>query len=243
MRILRQAGVSRPGGGGWGGASVCGKNAAGGFRRNGITNGTAKTPSACGRCNAGMRRNGNRSVGPNPRDASDTRRQNASGENGGHLSPQRRPKTRPSPRTRLRSLARGHAAKKFSEAFCDRPGCYEPVRESRCAPASYCGDDCRAAMRRVRDRERKSLRRKTEAGRFKRRLEYQAAWAQRREGHVASGATAGGLSSARSGAKAHTVLFYRYGNDPALNLSVPTEVTVHDPQTDSGSRPRAPPAP
>ena len=132
--------------------------------------------------------------------------------------------------------------RKIPEVFCDRPGCYEPPRDSPRTPASYCSDDCRAAMRRVRDRERKSLRRKTEAGRFKRRLEYRAAWAQRRKGHVASDATAAGLSSARSGAKAHTVLFYRCSNDPALNLSVPTEVTVHGPQTDSGSRPRAPPA-
>ncbi len=31
--------------------------------------------------------------------------------------------------------ARGHAAEKHPEVFCDRPGCYEPVRElSVCAP-------------------------------------------------------------------------------------------------------------
>ncbi len=29
--------------------------------------------------------------------------------------------------------ARGHAARRHPEVFCDRPGCYEPVRESPCA--------------------------------------------------------------------------------------------------------------
>ena len=33
---------------------------------------------------------------------------------------------------------------------CDRPGCYEPPRDSRRTPASYCSDACREAMRRVR---------------------------------------------------------------------------------------------
>ncbi len=39
--------------------------------------------------------------------------------------------------------------------FCDRPGCFEPLRRSNRAPARYCGDVCRQAVRRVRDRERK----------------------------------------------------------------------------------------
>jgi len=41
--------------------------------------------------------------------------------------------------------------------FCDRPGCYEPLPDDTRAPARYCGSDCRRAMRRVRDRERKWL--------------------------------------------------------------------------------------
>jgi hypothetical protein len=53
------------------------------------------------------------------------------------------------------------------EVLCDRPWCYEPPRESPRAPARYCGDACRAAMRRVQDRERKYLSRKTKAGRSK----------------------------------------------------------------------------
>lgn len=47
----------------------------------------------------------------------------------------------------------------FSRPFCDRPGCYEPVRTSYRAPARYCSNACRQAVRRVRDRERKWLRR------------------------------------------------------------------------------------
>lgn len=41
--------------------------------------------------------------------------------------------------------------------FCNRPGCYEPLPEGTRAPARYCGGDCRQAVRRVVDRERKWL--------------------------------------------------------------------------------------
>ena len=59
------------------------------------------------------------------------------------------------------------------EDFCDRPGCYESRRSSSRVTARYCSDDCRQALRRVTDRERKWLRRNPSAGRFKRRVEYQ----------------------------------------------------------------------
>lgn len=48
-------------------------------------------------------------------------------------------------------------SKRNSADFCDRPGCYEPRRSSPRAPARYCGDACRQALQRVRDRERKWL--------------------------------------------------------------------------------------
>ncbi len=64
-------------------------------------------------------------------------------------------------------------SKNNSATFCDRPGCYDPVRASCRAPARYCGDACRQAVRRVLDRERKWLTRRTYAGQIKRRLEYQ----------------------------------------------------------------------
>ena len=70
-------------------------------------------------------------------------------------------------------------SEKHPEVFCDRPGCYQPVRNSPRAPARYCSDACRAAVERARDRERKWLLRNREVGRFKRRLEYEAARAKR----------------------------------------------------------------
>lgn len=48
-------------------------------------------------------------------------------------------------------------SKNIPAEFCDRPGCYEPLPEDSRAPARYCGCDCRHAVRRVRDRERKWL--------------------------------------------------------------------------------------
>lgn len=137
-------------------------------------------------------------------------------------------------------------SRRHPKVFCDRPGCYEPPRDSPRAAASYCGDDCRAAMRQASDRERKWLRRKTEAGRFKRRLEYQAARAKRCRGRVASGETAPQRSSARSDTKAGhplgSVLFYRRDGDGAVDSRAPTEVIAHDPQRTPDSRPRPPPA-
>ena len=57
-------------------------------------------------------------------------------------------------------------------------------------------------MRQARDRERKCLRRKTEAGRFKRRLEYQAARAKRRGDRVASRRHDGGADLSAVGYEA-----------------------------------------
>jgi hypothetical protein len=69
-----------------------------------------------------------------------------------------------------RAWSRG---KNFPEDFCDRPGCFDPLRYSCRAKARYCGDACAEAMRQVLDRERKWLRRKTYVGRFKRQQEYE----------------------------------------------------------------------
>jgi hypothetical protein len=108
------------------------------------------------------------------------------------------------------------------------------------------GDDCHAAMCRARDCERKWLRRKTEAGRFKRRLKYQAARLKRRQERVASGDIAPGQSALRPDAKpGHPlgpVLFSRRDGDGALDSRAPTEVIAHDPQATPDSRPRPPPA-
>lgn len=41
--------------------------------------------------------------------------------------------------------------------FCNRPGCYAPLLADTRAPARYCRRECRLAVRRVLDRERKWL--------------------------------------------------------------------------------------
>ena len=82
-------------------------------------------------------------------------------------------KTSSDPNSEPQQSARGHAAEGISGPFCDRPGCYDPTCPSGRVRSRYCGDRCRAVMRRVLDRERKWLRRNTEVGRFKRQLEYQ----------------------------------------------------------------------
>jgi hypothetical protein len=64
--------------------------------------------------------------------------------------------------------------------FCDRPGCYDAVRESCRCQARYCSDGCRQALRRVRDRERKWLNRHTQGARSPRPPEYPAGRAARR---------------------------------------------------------------
>jgi hypothetical protein len=137
-------------------------------------------------------------------------------------------------------------SRKHPQIFCDRPGCYESLRDSPRAPASYCGDDCRAAMRQAQDRERKWLRRKTGAGRFKRHLEYQAARAKRCADEVASGDHAPRRSAAPPAAKAgrplSSVLFYRRDGEAGLDSRAATEVIAHDPQGTPDSRPRPPPA-
>ena len=77
-------------------------------------------------------------------------------------------------------------SKNFSGPFCDRPGCYDAVRPSCRCQARYCSDDCRQAVKRVRDRERKWLSRNTQAGRFKRHLEYGPERRKRRDGWPAA---------------------------------------------------------
>jgi len=113
------------------------------------------------------------------------RRQNAEHRQG-HCEAERRRRKERRDRTRstrsvLESARSGEKegawsrSKASSGSFCDRPGCYDAVRCSIRARARYCTDPCAQAMRRVFDRERKWLGRKTYAGRFKRRLEYQHA--------------------------------------------------------------------
>ena len=163
---------------------------------------------------------------------------------------QRRKRPRGCPAAEARKPSANSGAwsrsRRHPEIFCDRPGCYEPPRDSPRAPALYCGDDCRAAMRQARDRQRKWLRRKTVAGRFKRRLEYQAARAKSRQDRVVSGGHVPRRSAVPPATKAGQplgpVLFYRRDGDGAVDSRAPTEVIAHDPQRTPDSRARPPPA-
>ena len=127
--------------------------------------------------------------------------------------------------------------------LCDRPGCYEPPRDSRRTTASYCSDACRGAMRRVRDRERKYLARKTKAGRRKRRLEYKSL-ADKRLALPAANEDSPRSSQIVGGVTAATIAVggYGQGESSALPFRQSPEVAEHDCQTSLGSRPRAPPA-
>jgi hypothetical protein len=132
--------------------------------------------------------------------------------------------------------------RKNSAPFCDRPGCYEPQRTGCCGQTGYCGDDCRQAMNRVRDRERKCLQRKTPAGRFKRCLEYRARRAGRQKAVAlpAHPASPGPAAVSKPGGPA--VLGSQTFDERQLPWSDPKEVTEHDRETNLGSRSRAPPA-
>jgi hypothetical protein len=98
-------------------------------------------------------------------------------------------------------------------------------------------------MRRVRDRKRKYLARKTKAGRLKRRQEYKflankrLALARANPNAPRSGQIVGGVTAA-------TIAVGGYGQaEPScLPFRQSPEVTEHDCQTSLGSQPRAPPA-
>jgi hypothetical protein len=131
----------------------------------------------------------------------------------------------------------------FPHRLCARPGCYEPPCDSNGASSSYCCEACRKAVRRVKDRERKWLSRKTKAGRRKRRLEYQALAKKRLPLPPAAKydpATCGsklrdvnpGIAVGDSG---------QAGRLPVSSSRFQGDAD-HDSQANTGSRPRAPPA-
>ena len=136
--------------------------------------------------------------------------------------------------------------RKVSAPFCDRPGCYEPQRETCCGQARYCGDECRQAMGRVLDRKRKCLRRKTWAGRFKRSLEYQARRAARRAPRLKTVALPAPPASPDVAPvlkpDGPAVLHSETFDERQLPWSDRKEVTEHDRETSLGKRSRAPPA-
>jgi hypothetical protein len=150
---------------------------------------------------------------------------------------------RPPPDTMTEGCAWSRNCRKIPGIFCDRPGCYEPPRDSPRAPAHYCGDDCGAAMRRVRDRRRKWFRRKTKAGQFKRHLEYEKARAKRRGSPSAlPPCPAAEPSPPKSDRERPSVLLYVPRADSTLGFQSPTEAQSHDSQTSPDPRSRSPPS-
>ncbi len=126
--------------------------------------------------------------------------------------------------------------------FCDRPGCYDPPRPSSRAPARYCSDACRSALRRVRDRERKWLNRNTFAGRFKRQLEYRRARGERPEDILAAPAAASGVTCQNVVTDSRAVVDYRTATEANLSWAGSKEEDHHASETSVSSPPRSPPA-
>ena len=135
-------------------------------------------------------------------------------------------------------VARG---KTLPERFCDRPGCYEPPRDSPRVAASYCSDGCRAAMEQCATVNASGCRRKRKAGRLKRRLEYKTMKARRHRGHAGLDDLAAQRSSAQPDLARCAVPVYRLADVSRLSCEGSEEVRHHDSQTSSPSRPRAPP--
>ena len=104
-------------------------------------------------------------------------------------------------------------SKTIPAEFCDRPGCYEPLPGDSRAPTRYCGADCRQAVRRVLDRERKWLTRNGYGVEHATRLVSQAASEQ-----LAEGLTVATQVTGDDGAK--PVGDYRAGRQQALSCRV-----------------------
>jgi hypothetical protein len=145
-RILQPARVSRPVEGGWGGEAVCGRGVVGGFRRGGITNGTAKTRNAGRRCGVGRQPSGNASAAPRARDASGMPKRSASGENSGRLRPPSHRKVSPPSPRRPRRAARGHAEESSRRISVTVPAVMSPsgirLALGRCIVATIAADAC-----------------------------------------------------------------------------------------------------
>lgn len=131
-------------------------------------------------------------------------------------------------------------SKKNPGDFCDRPGCFEPRRPSHRAPTRYCGDTCRHASRRVRDRERKWKKRKSHANSTPQEFEHRLP--QREPSRVARLEATSQTSNAASGGSS-TVRVYRDGRERALSSrETRQEVRQHDREMSTGRRPRSPPS-
>ena len=133
-------------------------------------------------------------------------------------------------------------SRKNSWPICDRVGCYESPRPACRCPARYCSHECRDAMQRVRDRERKWLWRNTLAGQIKCRLQARNRQATRRAASVDHASAATGEATATG---SDVVLPYRSPPEVSVPLGDRKEDISHDvqnPETTVASQPRPPPA-
>lgn len=126
--------------------------------------------------------------------------------------------------------------------LCHRPGCYQSPRDSIRTEACYCGDSCRLAMRRVRDRERKWLNRKTYAGRIKRLQEYQSRNARRLQARLKNKPTAVELCTTDTQHPTGAVVPYGRDAQPLLCSSPAKEQHRRDPETPHRPRTHPPPS-
>jgi hypothetical protein len=133
-------------------------------------------------------------------------------------------------------------SRKIPGPICDRVGCYESPRPACRCPARYCSHECRDAMQRVRDRERKWLWRNTFAGQIKCRLQAQRRQAAQR---AASADRASADIDATPTTGSDVVLPYRSPPEVSVPLGDRKEDISHDvqnPETTFASQSRPPPA-
>jgi len=101
----------RPEGGVWDGGFAFARDAGGGFKHGGITNATARSRNAGGRCVAGRRPSGSENTEPRPPDANGTPKRNVGDGRRRRPALTCRREAKPLRPTPPRTLARGHAAK------------------------------------------------------------------------------------------------------------------------------------
>jgi hypothetical protein len=133
-------------------------------------------------------------------------------------------------------------SRKNSGPICDRVGCYESPRPSCRCPARYCSHECRHAMQRVRDRERKWLWRNTLGGQIKCQQRAQRRQAARR---AASADHASADTEEATTTGSDVVLPYRSPPDVSVLLGDRKEDISDDaqnPETTVASQSRPPPA-
>lgn len=133
-------------------------------------------------------------------------------------------------------------SRKIPGPICDRVGCYESPRSSCRCPSRYCSHECRDAMQRVRDRERKWLWRNTLAGQIKCQLQAQRRQATRRAASADRDSEDTGEATATG---SDVVRPYRSPPNVSVPLGDRKEDIFHDvqnPETTVASQSRPPPA-